>query len=141
MTKENKEKEIGLFDFINMINSSKTNKPPLTKEEFQAVEGKYVPFIVNRHFSHFGDTLFIANELNKYPNLPYDMQFDLYCRLVKPKKRYTKWAKERVDKLVTALSNLMYISEREAMQYTNLLTDEEKEDIIKLDSIREGGRL
>lgn len=135
---ENKEKKIGVFDIINSISNNR-QYPKIEDED--AIDSAYIPFIINRQFSYFGDTLFVANEMNRYSDLPKDMQYEFYLHTVKPSKRFTKWAKEKQDTFVTALSQLMYISEKEAMMYTNLFTDEEKDDIVKLNKIKEGGRL
>jgi hypothetical protein len=47
------------YDYINAINAGKD----LTKGEFD--EKGYVPFITNRQFSYFQDTVLAANEMNE----------------------------------------------------------------------------
>lgn len=101
------------FDFIKNINS---NGPDLL-DGCYAHEGEeapspdlpskqYVPFIINRGFSQFNDTVLIANELNRYHQLPNKMQYDFYKSTVRPRKRFSKWAKK-----MEKSSNLSIIQE------------------------------
>ena len=76
------------FEFIKAINE--------TKEDVMVddvSEKKYSPFIVNRGFSFFMDTIFQVNELNRNHHLDSRLQFDYLLNSVRKKKRYSKWLK------------------------------------------------
>jgi hypothetical protein len=92
------------FDFIKSINE---HKPNLLKE-CKAYEGEemvspdtpskqYVPFIINRGFSQFNDTVLLVNELNIRHQLPAKMQYDFLRSAIRPRKRFSKWAKKMKD--------------------------------------------
>jgi len=83
------------FDFIDAITTQA--KPDLMADD-PTNEKAYLPFIINRHFSYFPDTVLLANEMNKASTLPNRLQFDFYRAVMRPKKRFAKWIKpERVD--------------------------------------------
>lgn len=137
---EQKVKKIGLFDFVNSINNPKKQPKIEDKEE---IEKTYVPFIINKQFSYFQDTIFIANalNLNTMNLLDKDMQYDFYLATVRPKSRFTKWSKVKNSDVVQALSQLLYISEKEAMKCVHLLNDEQKEHVLELNRVKYGGRI
>ena len=76
------------FDYLKAINETKEDVM-LTPED----ERKYSPFIVNRGFSFFMDTIFQVNELNRNYHLEARLQFDYLLNSVRKKKRYSKWLK------------------------------------------------
>ena len=57
------------FDFVNSINSN--NKPDIMtgSENDALMESSYVPFVVNRTFSYFPETVLLANQVNLFPQL------------------------------------------------------------------------
>lgn len=77
------------FDYVKSITDTKKNI--IDSEE---MEKEYKPTIVNRAFSHFVDTIFIANEINKYHNLDKKLQYDYLFHAVQKKKRFAKWPKK-----------------------------------------------
>jgi hypothetical protein len=92
------------FDFIKSINE---HKPNLLKD-CKAYDGdemlspdcpskQYVPYIINRGFSQFNDTVLLANELNIRHQLPPKMQYDFLFTAIRPRKRFSKWAKKMKD--------------------------------------------
>lgn len=89
--KEEKQvKKLELFDFVDMIAKKKY-------EWNEDVESVYNTFIINKHFSYFPDSVFIANELNQYWELDKKMQFDLYYHMLPKAPRITKWAKKEAE--------------------------------------------
>lgn len=81
------------FDFLNSINTTKENlirEDPLNEKE-------YTPYLVNRGLSYFRDTIFYANEMNRYPELPKKLQYEFYLHGVPKRKRFSKWAKKSTD--------------------------------------------
>ncbi len=83
------DKKIGAFDFVNAVSHTKEN---LLEQEGVA-ESAYVPFLTNRALSYHLDTIMYANDMNRYPNLDNKLQFDYLISSVRPKKRFSKWAK------------------------------------------------
>ena len=85
-------KKLSPFDFVNAINNKKDY------DLIETDEDKYAPFIVNRAFSFFPDTIHFANELNKYASGIIDgkLQFDFYYHGLPKQKRWSggKWKKE-----------------------------------------------
>ena len=79
-----------LKDYLYSINQSKRN---ILNDDIDA-ERKYPPYIVNRCLSSFTDTILYVNELNKNPHLPKKMQYDFLLNSVKPRKRFSPWAKK-----------------------------------------------
>lgn len=86
------------FDvFKNVSNDTK---------ELEDLSG-HVPFIVNRLFGGFPDTLFYAQELNVRGGIPKDLQYHFLFNLVPKRKRYGKWTKkDEADKAVEDLMEM-----------------------------------
>ena len=91
-----------LKDYLNAIN---TTKEPLMDSDDETWEKKYPPFVVNKCLMPFQDTIFIVNEMNQLPNIDKKLQFDFFLNSLRPRKRYTPWAK------ATKLENLEYVKE------------------------------
>lgn len=110
---------MNFFDFLNAIN---TTKKDLLKED-PLSEKDYSAFMINRSLSYFPDTLFFANEMNKFADAPKDWQFDFYLNSVKPKKRFSKWNKkdQRPDdaKLIVMAYNYSFAKALEILPLIN----------------------
>jgi len=77
------------FDYLNAINGSKED---LTSTE--QGEKDYPAFMVNRGLSYFRDTVFQANEMNRYNgSLPGRLQFSFLLNSITARKRFSKWFK------------------------------------------------
>lgn len=72
------------FDYINSISHT---KEPLDTSDYNS-------FMVNRGLSQFHDTVYHANEMNKLYNLDDELKFQYLINIVRPKKRFSKWAKK-----------------------------------------------
>jgi hypothetical protein len=98
-------KKLSPFDFINSINEGQVGKNLLETSRADSSEGldhnspdkQYVPFIVNRGLSYFNDTILFANEMNQRAFLPHKMQYDFLKHCIRPRKRFSKWAKKSDD--------------------------------------------
>jgi hypothetical protein len=91
------------FDFIKSINEGRKSEhllknckadQSLEHSDPEARDKDYVPFIINRGFSYFKDTVLFANEMNLKADLPAKMQYDFYRYIVTPKRRFSKWGKK-----------------------------------------------
>lgn len=112
---------MNVFDFVNAINDSKAD----LFEDPQA-EKDYVPFVVNRAFSYFPDTVMIANVINQYSGASKEMQFDFYRAAVPKRKRFAKWAKKQASSEdLTAVMNYYKYSSKRALEAMTLLSDEQ----------------
>lgn len=92
------------FDFIKSINEGRKGKhllkecradQSLEHADPEASDKAYVPFIINRGFSYFKDTVIFANEMNIKSDIPARMQYDFYRYIVSPKRRFSKWGKKQ----------------------------------------------
>ena len=91
-----------LKDYLNAIN---TTKEPLMDSDDETWEKKYPPFVVNKCLMPFQDTIFIVNEINQLPNIDKKLQFDFFLNSLRPRKRFSPWAK------AMKLENLEYVKE------------------------------
>ena len=123
------------FDFIKSIND---HKPNLLKD-CKAYEGEeminpdtpskqYVPFIINRGLSQFNDTVLLTNEINIRHQLPAKMQYDFLFSAIRPRKRFSKWAKKMKDPndLKTIQETYNYSKEKAEQVYTMFSQDDLK---------------
>jgi NACalpha-BTF3-like transcription factor len=102
-------------------------------------EKDYVPFMVNRGLSYFGDTVMYANEMNMHASIPKKWQFEFYLTGLKKKKRFSKWAKKEStsDDLKLIMQEYNYSSKR-AQEALDMLTDEQLKSIRE--SYKTGGK-
>ena len=62
-------------------------------ENDELAEKSYNPYIVNRQFSYFIDTVHAANAMNERHDIDNKLQYEFLINIVRPRKRFTKWAK------------------------------------------------
>ena len=58
------------FEFVNSINNTKQDLIR-GSENPDLAETFYKPYVINKAFSYFKDTIMYANEINMYPNTPH----------------------------------------------------------------------
>jgi len=122
------------FDVLNAINFTKENV-----FEDEDIEKNYNSFMINRGLSYFPETLFHANEMNTYSNIPKKWQFDYYLNVIPKKKRFSKWSKVEVSGEDLELVQTYYnYSKEKALAALSILTKEQLEFIKK--SQFKGGR-
>ena len=123
-----------LKDYLYSINQSKKN---ILDGDADAERG-YPPYIINRCLSSFTDTILFANEMNKYPNLPKKMQYDFFINSVKPRKRFSPWArKDSIDYLDIVKEYYGYNDDK-ALQALRILTKNQLDEIKK--ALSKGGK-
>lgn len=110
------------FEFINSIN--------FTKEDIMIddiTEKQYVPFVVNRTLSYFGDTVLLANEMNSAAHIDHRMQYDFYLNTVRKRKRFTKWAKAetKFEKDLECIKEYYGYNDTKAHDALTILTPEQ----------------
>ena len=122
-----------LKDYLYSINQSKKN---ILDDDEQAAK-KYPAYVVNRCLSSFTDTVLYANEMNKCSHLPPKMQYDFYINSVKPRKRFSPWArKDSIDYLDVVKEYYGYNDDK-ALQALRILTKNQLDKISYL--LRKGG--
>ena len=103
-----------------------------TKEDVLDPQGKdYVPFVVNKSLSYFMDTVAYANEMNKHPFLDKRMQYDYLKGSIRKRKRFSGWVKKDKSDIIDAIIKYYDVSYRKATEYERLLTEDQKQEILK----------
>lgn len=129
------DKTKSIFDVIQQLSSQKDYE--YTAETDQI----YTPFMANRSFSNFYDTIMFAHEMNTLAisKTPKKWQFDFYHYAIKSKKkRFATWAKPKKDSRIKTISDAYKCSIKIAEQYNLILTDN---DIAELEArMFKGGR-
>ena len=122
-----------LKDYLFSINQS---QKIILDDDPSAVK-KYPPYVVNRCLSSFTDTVLYANEMNKNSHLPNKMQYDFFLNSVKPRKRFSPWArKDSIDYLDVVKEYYGYNDDK-ALQALRILTKNQLDKISYL--LRKGG--
>jgi hypothetical protein len=120
-----------LSDFLTAINYTKES---LFDTEDEMVQKDYVPYIINRCLSYFPDTILHANEMNKFNHLEKRLQFDYLKHAIRKRKRYSKWLKDETSKDLDLIKRSFNYSNRKAKEALSILSEEDIENIKKMDS-------
>lgn len=107
-------------------------------ENDELSEKSYAPFIVNRGLSYFPDTIMYANEMNIHNHLNNKLQFHYLINTIRPKKRFSKWAKRKEDNDVDAIKEYYGYSRVKAEQALSILSSEQVKAIKK--RLHKGGK-
>lgn len=116
------------FDYTRAINEK--TKVQHTRD--------YNPFLANLALSYSMDTIMMANEMNQYPSLPPDCQFDFLYHVVRKGKRFNKWYKEQETPHLEVVMEYYGYSKSKALEALQVLTQDQLRDIMKKIDI--GGR-
>jgi len=115
------------FDFIKSINQGKDIMTDAVEEH------QYNPFLTNYSFSLFADTLFEANDMNRYPNLSNRMQYKYYLSMIRPAKRFRPWPKK--DKItgenIRLIQELYKYNTKKAKEVLCVLSDKQLDELRK----------
>ena len=123
-----------LKDYLYSINQSKKN----ILDDDPDAERKYPPYIVNRCLSSFTDTILYANEMNKNSHLPHKMQYDFYINSVKPRKRFSPWARKGSIEYLEVVKEYYGYNNDKALQALRILTKDQLDNLSYL--LRKGGK-
>ena len=113
------------FDFVNSINVSKDN----LIEKDPNCEKDYVPFLTNRALSYFPDTVLYANVMNGFPVLANKLQYEYLLNSIRPKRRFSKWAKRDESENIKALSRYYGYSMKKAEEVLPIFSQEQIDTI------------
>jgi len=122
-----------LKDILKSINQTKDLD---LIDEFNT--GDYNPFIVNRIFANFPDTVIQANQMNMRPGLEKRMQYKYMCTAIRKKSRYSPWLKNVVEDDVTLVKTYFNVSTRKAKEMMPLISDKILNEIRN--ELDKGGR-
>ena len=118
------------FDFINDV--SHTKKDLIRNSENPKIaESVYNPWLTNKNFSLFSDTVLYANEINKYWRLPNLLQHDFYMHSLRAKKRFVKWPKKMDVADLDMISTYYNVNKTRAEEYLELLLPDDIDKIRK----------
>jgi hypothetical protein len=127
------------FDFVKAINETKQNLIG-GSENPDLAETFYKPYVINKAFSYFKDTVMYANEINMYPNTDNKLQNDYYLNSIRKGKRYSKWHKKEEDDKIEAIMEYYNVNYARAREISNILTDEQL-TLIKIKLIKGGNNV
>ena len=118
------------FDFTRAASDTKEDLIGKNPDE----EANYIPWLANRHFSYFLDTLIDANYMNQFHVLDKKLQFDYYLHSLTKKKRFTKWAKPNIvpeyQLIIDEICSELNIRKGLAEKYFDLISEEEKTRLL-----------
>lgn len=112
------------FDYVNDINYGKKNIIK-NSDNPELAEKLYAPFLVNKALSQFPDTARIANEMNIRHYLDKKLQFEFLLNIVRPKKRFSKWAKKEDNEDIELVMQHYGYSYDKAKQVLPLLNNDQ----------------
>ena len=121
------------FEYMNSINYTKKD---IMVDDI--TEKSYNPFMINRSLSYFQDTVFFANEMNRYHHLDNKLQFQFLINIIRKRKRFSKWNKPELDSDMDVVKEYYGYSNEKARQALTLLTPSQIEELRK--KVSKGGR-
>lgn len=128
---------MNVFDYVNAINFTKEDLMTGTENDELAEKG-YVPFITNKSLSYFPDTVMYGNEMNRYHHLDNKLQFHYLINSVRPKKRFSKWAKRQEDNDLEAVKEYYGYNNAKGEAALSLLSPDQVKAIKK--RLNKGGK-
>jgi len=112
------------FDFVNSINQSKKDLMTGTENDELAEKG-YVPFIINKSYSYFPDTVLYANELNRHNHIDNKLQFHYLLNTIRPQKRFAKWIKKVDNNDLEVVKSYYGYNNEKALEALTLLSSDQ----------------
>jgi len=116
------------FDFMTAASFSKEDVIG-DDENPEYIEKQYTPYMVNRGFSNFQDTILHANEMNQRADLFHRAQFDYYRAVLRKRKRFSKWSKPTKDKDLDAIQQVYQCSRTVAKLYYKALSKDDMKSV------------
>lgn len=119
--------------FKEIIPSILQTKKSVINDDLDAKD--YVPFVVNRSLSYHIDCVLYVNEMNLYPEIDKDMQYQYLLNTIRPMKRkFQSWQKSQVEKDLECVKIYFGYSNAKAREALRILTNEQIAEIrIKTD--------
>jgi len=119
---------MNVFDFVKDINGPKKDIM-INSANPELAEKDYIPWIVNKTFSYFSDTVWYANEMNKYSDLSNQMQYHYFLYSINKGKRFAEQVKKKYSDDVQLIASYFNYSNKRAEETLNILTPQQVQDI------------
>lgn len=116
------------FDFITSASHTKVDLIK-TADRPDEVEKQYNPFLANKAFSMWEDTVLHANEMNRMHHLFKDAQYRYYLTALRSRKRFSKWHKADKNADLDAIQEYFQCNRTVAKGYLKILTPENLKEI------------
>jgi hypothetical protein len=114
------------FKFVEAV--SKSKKDLIRDAEIpEEMERKYNPYITNKAFSFYIDTILHANEMNGKHWVFKDAQFRYYLGALRPRYRKGEWFKAKKDSDLDNIQQVYQCNRTVAKQYLKVLSKENLE--------------
>ena len=127
------------FDFVSQINSGKSDIIR-SSENPELMETFYKPYVINKAFSYFVDTIMYANEMNRCNNLQVRLQNDYYLNSIRKGKRFSKWHKRLENADIEIIQDYYRVNHTRALEIIEVLSKEQFE-LIKIRTIKGGSNV
>ena len=88
-------------------------------------EKAYQPFLINKSLSYHQDSVFLTNEMNVRHGVDNRLQYMFFLNTLRKRQRFSKWSKPYISKKIDTVKQYYQISQREAKEYVNLLSDKQ----------------
>ena len=116
--------------FKEIIPSILTTKKSVIHDDIDAKD--YVPFVVNRALSYHMDCVLYVNEMNLYPEIEKDLQYQYLLNTIRPMKRkFQPWQKTSSDKDIECVKKYFGYSNERAKEALRILNDDQLAEIRK----------
>ena len=117
------------FDYADYILRKKSPESDLDFKD-------YAPFLINRSLSNHLDCVLYANDMNLWPGIDKDMQYQYLLNSIRPMKRkFVPWQKADSEKDIECVKTYFGYSNSKAKEALRILTDEQIADIkTKIDT-------
>lgn len=111
------------FDFADYILRKKKPEGELDFKEYKS-------FLINRSLSYHLDCVLYVNDMNLYPDLEPDMQYQYLLNSIRPMKRkFQEWQKSSVDKNIECVKEYFGYNNQRAKEVLAILTDDQIAEI------------
>ena len=112
------------FDYVNSLSHKKNNMMKDTDND-ELAESLYQPYLTNKAFSQYVDTILYANEMNIRHHIDNKLQYDYFLNSIRAQKRFTKWAKKDESDDVDIIKEYFKYSYAKAYQALSILSTED----------------
>lgn len=113
-------------DYVPAISHTKKN---LMDSEDELWEKSYQPYLINKTFSYYLDTVLYSNEMNLHADVDKKLQFDYLLNSIRPRKRFSPWNKKEIDSDIEVIKEYYGYSNRKAEEVLSILSDAQIEYI------------
>jgi hypothetical protein len=114
--------------FKEIIPSILETKKSVINDDIDAKS--YAPYIVNRALSYHLDCVAFVNEMNMYPEIDKDMQYQYYLNSIRSMKRKFKpWQKSNKVENIECVKAFFGYSDNRAKEALLILTEEQIAEI------------